>query len=41
VLADEGGDVLRERHGLRQVGRLRGQLRQLPVFSAKKGEVER
>src|SRR5918994_3691730 len=29
ALADEGGEVLCERHGFRQLGRLRGQLRQL------------
>ncbi len=29
ALADEGGEVLRERYGLRQRGRLRSQLRQL------------
>ena len=32
ALADEGGEVLRERYGLRQRGRLRGQLRQLLVI---------
>jgi hypothetical protein len=31
ALADEGGEVLGERHGFRQLGRLRGQLRQLVV----------
>jgi hypothetical protein len=29
ALADEGGEVLGERHGFRQLWRLRGQLRQL------------
>ena len=32
ALADEGGEVLRERHRLRQLGRLLGQLRQLVVI---------